>query len=291
MSLERTWGRDSQLLRPLFPGLRRPLAAPSETAPGARGHGDAAPGAGRRGGRRRTAAGYEDEKKLGVRRNHTAVGSAYWASRSPRVLPSPHHGGPLPVALGLEASLCAPRVNPPLSFRLLSSLCLSVSLSLFVSLSLLSVSVSPSLCVSLLPGFSFLREHFPSSACCGWSSCVSFVPCWRLPSPELTHGRPQAPAFPLHRSSSSVCPGPPATPPPQSLGPIFTVCPRLAIVHVAGAVPSTETPSVTTGPAALGGIWSSSGRPSGRLDRCQLLGHQQEIVSFSEHLWKLTQHP
>lgn len=61
----RIWGRDSELLRPLFPGLRRPLASPSEAAPGASGPGDTAPCAGRRGGRRRTAAGYEDEKKLG----------------------------------------------------------------------------------------------------------------------------------------------------------------------------------------------------------------------------------
>lgn len=202
-------------------------------------------------------------------------------------------GGRLPAAPGLEASLCPhptpARVNPP-SPSSLSLLSVSLSLSLYVSLSLLSGSVSPSLCVSLLPAFSFLRGPFPSpSTCCGWSSCVSFVPCWRLPSLELTHGR---------RLQPLPCTGPrplsalvPLRPPPQSLGPIFTMHPRPAVVHVAGAVPSAETPSVTTGPVALWGIWASSGRPSGRLDCCQLLGHQQEIVSFSEHLWKLTRHP
>lgn len=120
-------------------------------------------------------------------------------------------GGRLPAAPGLEASLCAPRPRqPPPPFLPLTSLCLSVSVCLPVSS--LCLCVSQSLCLSP-PSVLLPQRTFSFSFHLLWLVFLRlFCPVLAAPFPG-THPRPQAPASPLHRSSSSVCPGPPATPP------------------------------------------------------------------------------
>ena len=247
--------------------------------------------------------------------------------RAPHASPLPPAVSPsvsVPPRLCVSASLCLPIsispclcVSPSLCLRISVSprLCLSLHLCLPVSLSL-PVSVSPRLSVfphfcafpfpCLSPSLSLPVSLSPPPSL---SLCLSpqGSPSWLSPFAGL--GPPVAPSLTV-----SMCPLPGArspeaagsSPPPprslscsapaplsQPLGPVPTVCPRLPLVLVAGTIPALghlSGPWLTTlcNPR---GIWAGSGQPSGRLDSCQLLSHQQEIVFSSKHLWKLTQHP